>query len=349
SIMNVLLIMQILIVIAEFFIGTYYVAYEGFTPLIFFRKYIFIPSVINFIVIILGNLFIKAKRFSDEQKNYAVMITLCIMVTTIEAIHFCYVSIFSVFIIVIFISTIFMNRKMTTMVYGISYCSLLLVVFIAKTNPDDVVPMLWQNVLVSALMLYASFLLARVLIDYHNDQTLQVVKSYQEKLELKEELKLDPLTRLYNINAFTEMLTEFCEKSRLENKTIQLAIIDIDDFKHLNDNFGHLNGNTVITSLAQILCNNLPDDVMISRYGGEEFAIIFTNYSTNDAFKCMDNIRYLFSDKQFDFGTKKISVTFSCGIAEFKRTVQNEKQLFEIADKAMYIAKAEGKNKTVTY
>jgi len=123
-------------------------------------------------------------------------------------------------------------------------------------------------------------------------------------------------------------------------------MIDLDHFKSVNDNYGHLTGDRVIKALSRLLQERLRKTDTIGRYGGEEFGVILFNSNAENAERTMNEIRESFSRIRQRDGDKDFFVTLSCGIASFP-DYEDALRIGEEADKALYAAKRCGRNRTV--
>ena len=127
-------------------------------------------------------------------------------------------------------------------------------------------------------------------------------------------------------------------------------ILDIDDFKKLNDTYGHHNGDIVLRKIANILKDSSRENDYACRYGGEEFAIILTQTTKDHGMVIAERIREKVAGYAFrlsaDAGGQELHVTVSVGLGAFPEDAQTKEKLIAKADKAMYIAKFSGKNRT---
>lgn len=142
---------------------------------------------------------------------------------------------------------------------------------------------------------------------------------------------------------FYKMLESSIQK---EEMPLCIAVVDIDDFKSVNDTWGHEKGNEVLIYLAaqlQYCCNNQGH---VFRYGGEEFTIIFPRTTATQAKAMIEAAQYNLYHYAFEFMPIR-KVTFSCGIASYSSTTYSAQELFQMADKIMYQAKVSGKNRTL--
>lgn len=163
---------------------------------------------------------------------------------------------------------------------------------------------------------------------------------------LGEQSSIDSLTRLLNHEAFYAELDERMKEFAQEKEPFSLIIIDIDNFKKVNDTYGHAFGDEVLRRIAEIIKYNKGSRSVCARYGGEEFAIILPNKELNDAILQAERIRREFEKEEFQ--TKegaKHHFSVSLGVAEYNREYPTASAFFEMADKALYEAKGTGKNR----
>lgn len=153
----------------------------------------------------------------------------------------------------------------------------------------------------------------------------------------------DGLTGLYNHTAIKEELTDEISIAGRNNSPLALAMIDLDNFKRVNDTYGHPVGDQVLRTLSLLLKQRLRRSDVIGRYGGEEFVVIFPGTTATVARKVLDQVRQAFFKIQQFSEQGEFSVSFSAGIAQLTLT-QDTDELFDSADAALYSAKHSGKN-----
>lgn len=158
----------------------------------------------------------------------------------------------------------------------------------------------------------------------------------------------DSLTGLYNRNYLELVIKQsFISIWQRQKIPITVAMIDIDDFKRINDTFGHQKGDEVLKKLGEVIRKSTRKGDFPIRYGGEEFLIIFPYTGKQETYKVISRIKELFSKVDFGVGRK---ITFSAGISGYPEDTDeagNLDLLIELADKRLYIAKAHGKNRIV--
>lgn len=161
----------------------------------------------------------------------------------------------------------------------------------------------------------------------------------------------DGLTGLYDHNHFLKSLSRMMSKSSDKNLNISLIMVDLDDFKYYNDRFGHTVGDIILKETAEILRQNVRNNDIIARYGGDEFVVILVQAGKEKAFKIAERIRRKISQASFEDSESGCSfgVTASIGIATFPEDAVTAKSLIDSADKAMYRVKRLVKNKSQLY
>ncbi|MFD2670762.1 GGDEF domain-containing protein [Marinicrinis sediminis] len=158
--------------------------------------------------------------------------------------------------------------------------------------------------------------------------------------------KTDALTGLYNHKTFHEYMENLIEQSDSYPLPLQLCILDIDNFKKVNDTYGHKVGDTVLKHVAKVLEEGTTQDDVVSRYGGEEFAIIFTGKTLEQSRILLEEIRQTLEQLTYE-ELEGRSITVSGGLSDRDAT-ESKDQWFVRTDDLLYEAKRSGKNRIVT-
>lgn len=164
------------------------------------------------------------------------------------------------------------------------------------------------------------------------------------RAEMERVIRTDELTQLANRRAFREFAEKMLAQSRRYNYPISLVAMDIDNFKDINDSYGHKMGDRVLEKLGELLLDNVRKGDIVARMGGEEFAILLVRAEAEEAEKFAERIRRKIKGMQV--GSRKIKHTVSLGVTEFKSDNDID-ELMERADKALYRAKNSGKDTVV--
>ncbi len=172
-------------------------------------------------------------------------------------------------------------------------------------------------------------------------KTTQSLSSKLDETEAK--ALVDSLTNVLNRNAYNMKITQMIREFSRSKDFFCLLVIDIDFFKKFNDTYGHKAGDRVLRSVAASVQESLRASDLVFRYGGEEFVVILNSIQEDIAFNLAEKIRKSVEKEYFIDKEKKLKVTISLGIACVKEG-ESEAELFERADKAMYVAKRKGRN-----
>ncbi len=181
----------------------------------------------------------------------------------------------------------------------------------------------------------------------HSALIIEKVKLFEETQRLS---ITDALTGLYNVRHFYRSLQQELERAKRYNDIFSLAILDIDDFKIVNDTYGHQVGDDLLKEFADILCNFSRRSDIVARYGGEEFVMILPKTTKQSAYNLASRI--LEKIQSHDFLSRKgyhLKITSSGGISSYPEDGDSEKELLYCADMALYKAKQEGKKRVVCF
>lgn len=178
---------------------------------------------------------------------------------------------------------------------------------------------------------------------------LQELESANQELERKN--VLDELTGLHNRRFYDQKILAEYRRSRRNLTALSFVLIDIDHFKSVNDNHGHLAGDHCLVWVAQHIKESLKRSAdKAFRYGGEEFCLILPNTDAEGALLMAEQLRLLICEQAFQFQGIEIALTVSCGICTYQQQVDiGPEQIFSGADKALYQAKHNGRNQTQQY
>jgi diguanylate cyclase (GGDEF)-like protein len=169
-----------------------------------------------------------------------------------------------------------------------------------------------------------------------------------EKISLFNEIKTlsihDGLTGIYNHAFIVEALKDEVERSKRYGSLLSVVLFDIDDFKKVNDTYGHLAGDAVLQKLAELFKGSLRAIDIVGRYGGEEFLAMLPETDGINGYIVAERFRERIEKETFAYGEETIKITISGGVAQYTSGMDVNK-LIKVADDNLYTAKREGKNR----
>lgn len=177
--------------------------------------------------------------------------------------------------------------------------------------------------------------------------------SYNDEIEEEYHAKLfnfaatDALTGLYNRRYIFNELENHLKIAHRNERTLSVAVLDIDDFKNINDTYGHPAGDEFLKKVAFIINHSLREQDIPGRIGGEEFMIVLPETNQSGAFNMANRIRLQIEASEINFEGNIIRATISAGVSQCSRKTRTAQSLFQSADQALYEAKNSGKNKVI--
>lgn len=192
---------------------------------------------------------------------------------------------------------------------------------------------------------YSAILFRIILLGYYNALIKQKLFTMNAKLE--KETRYDDLTQIYNRKSILDYYNDFKNICKRSNNSFCVIMIDLDKFKDVNDKYGHLQGDVVLFETARIIKESCRDIDKIGRYGGEEFLLLLSSQTKEEAFKVIERVRENLEKKTWGKYVD-LKVTISCGLYFVTKDNLNN-ELIKNADLALYKAKKSGRNKTICF
>ena len=174
------------------------------------------------------------------------------------------------------------------------------------------------------------------------EQRIEEIQSLQEKLQFQ--AVRDALTGTFNRGFMDDTLVREIAQSKRKNLPLSVFMIDIDNFKIVNDAHGHHAGDAIIKKIGQLLRKQVRESDCVCRYGGDEFVIIFPEMNEACALIRAEDLRQLFKTTDFTFNDQIFTSTISIGVAVYPQAGENAEALMIAADNALYEAKASGRD-----
>ena len=174
----------------------------------------------------------------------------------------------------------------------------------------------------------------------------EIVKLHMELDRMSAQARHDPLTGALNRKGLDEALNREVSAMRRKDTPLCVALLDIDNFKKINDTLGHITGDQALAHLAQVARESMRPQDTLARYGGEEFVILLPDTALERGIDAMMRLQRELTKKYFMAGSEKLLITFSAGVAQLGPDEDNASAI-KRADHAMYTAKRAGKNRVL--
>jgi len=179
---------------------------------------------------------------------------------------------------------------------------------------------------------------------------LQTISDVKDIAILKQESITDALTGLKNRRYFDQRIYEEVALSKRYNLPLSLILMDVDHFKKINDTYGHIIGDEVLSNLSTLVLDIVRDSDIVARYGGEEIAIIAPNTNQAESERLAERLRSKIEKMTVAIvgeTQENVHVTVSLGVCALSHAITDKEALLEEADQALYAAKKDGRNRTV--
>jgi diguanylate cyclase len=311
----------------------------------FLRRHILLPSLLLAIVILLAEAGIRLLKKHHDYLLISASTLFTLIVTGTHA-SLDYLLFFLFFPIMISIFY-FQYKPLLYAILNTAFALYSLYFFNpglhARIGPVGMVSM---TVILAIYCGIAFFVLARgrevlknLISSYESNQALQV-----RNMEMYKLAKTDYLTETYNHMAYHELVDKLVEQAEKGRLQLHLAVLDIDNFKSINDSYGHRAGDNVLRAVAAVARSVVGPHDFVARYGGEEFVILFTELDFLEAYDTIEKIRQTIAATTHE-SLNGLSVTVSAGINHYVAGMGKER-FFHGADAALYEAKHSGKNRT---
>ncbi|WP_051227434.1 diguanylate cyclase [Oceanospirillum beijerinckii] len=189
-----------------------------------------------------------------------------------------------------------------------------------------------------------SIVLAKLSIQRNESLSRKAQHLKESNEELAVAASTDALTQLLNRRAFLQHFDAQIEQYQRDKQPFTVAIMDLDHFKSVNDDYGHDIGDQVLRAFAEVVSSSIRQHDIAARWGGEEFVLLLPDLQEAQAFNILDSLRQNTSNREIVTEQGTLKVTVSIGVVQFSEALNNAEDTIALADKALYKAKDNGRN-----
>ena len=205
--------------------------------------------------------------------------------------------------------------------------------------------LIWKFYIISIFIAFLAYLYSKS--KYSEYLSLEMIKEKNEQLFLHS--TIDPLTKTYSRRYFSELFSKELTKLKRHHLSLCCIIFDIDHFKRINDNYGHLAGDYILEAISKIIHDKIRNEDIFGRYGGDEFLIALPETDLKAGKIVAKKIIKTISEETFIFTDTSIKVTLSIGISAVDDSVDTIEAAIKNSDSALYLAKRNGRNRVEVY
>jgi diguanylate cyclase len=302
-------------------------------------KYVLFPLLINSCFVGIGIWVMHLSHFSQKTKVYFISLLFVGVCFIFYIVHIIFDSLYLIFFAPILLTVIYSNYMLTTITAFASISAKVVSQLFITWDPDKTNPLSGSltltDFIISTIVLLGLYFISMVVVRFEKEKNEASIKKEIAHQKVKEKLIIDELTDIYNRTAlrkaFEDMLNNRSKASYI------FVMIDLDNFKMVNDFLGHLYGDQLLRQLGSILKKNCPNHATPFRYGGDEFCILLKNATMDETLNICENIQCDLKKNPVNLSSD-IQLTVSIGIARHEKEM-SPTQLLQNTDRALYHSK----------
>jgi len=304
------------------------------SPQVYLLKYLLFPTACDGICVVLAWWAVNTPRLSEKAKRYVLSLAFSLAAFVLSFVHETFLNAYSGFAIPVILTAFYRDVRLTSVTAGTCVLLQLISAFFIHWDLDKVYGAdYYAEILVALLILVFVYIICFVIIRFDNKRHLIILKNEQERRRLQRELLTNDLTGIYNKVALRDFLEHLDEREKIAN--FHIVMMDIDDFKRVNDTLGHLQGDIALRIVGKAIHNHCSINTAF-RFGGDEFCLLFENMSSDEVHSRIQSMQRDYqAQTQVEISQ---SITLSAGIAAGRKG-ESASQLLERADQALYRAK----------
>ena len=308
---------------------------------IYFFVRVVTPFIINGIIFIVCNIVNTSYGYSENFSNWLCSVGLTCMGSIIGIFHGYFVVVWLAPCFGLFFSVVFQNHHIQRVLLLISCISTIVGCGLEiYEQPND--EFFIECGIITIALFFLIYHASNIIYNFFNNAEDLIEESDEKQRAYEERLKHDVLTKLYSRYYIDNYLVKMFKDLSL-HRPISIAMTDIDNFKHVNDTYGHENGDEVLRRIYTVSQKLDTKRVIVARFGGEEFLFLFLDEDITKHRAQMEEFRKLFEKESYDFTDEHF--TISAGLVTSYGSVPFD-EVLAVADKALYTSKRNGKNQT---
>lgn len=337
---KITLILVVFAFVVECVMGALVINTEILTTTVFryILKYIVIPSGLNAAIVLSESFIIRSDRVSQTKKNYAASLFFVLICFILFAVHSAFISTYYIFALAMILTTFYTNFLLTGVTASAGLVLLVVSELFIHWDLDKVSIFESSQRLVDFLVVLCILagcgIVCMVTIRYEQKKNEAGIRKEIEREMLKRKLQTDELTGVYSRKSLHDAMRDI-ETDRTEHSLI-FAIADIDNFKAVNDRYGHHTGDLCLVSFARLLVQH-GGSASVYRYGGDEFCLLFCDADMQSAIEVCKGVQTAMRSLVFE-GLPDLRPTASFGLSQYMPS-DNAARLFIHSDQALYEAK----------
>lgn len=299
-------------------------------------KYLAVPFIGNFSLMLSASQVLRSNRLAEKQKIYGITVVLSVMAFWIYSIHMIFSCVGMIFLIPILLTVVYADQRLTAITAALCIAGKAMADLFPFWVPERDLTLLpieeKVNFGLSLGVLVIFYAIAAFMIQAEKEKTDAAVRLELERQKYQTEALTDQLTRVWNRQALRQMFDVMMR----DDAPYFLAMMDLDDFKILNDTYGHTQGDQYLRELGSVLLELACGEITPFRYGGDEFCVLFRGCERARVREVCRSIQLRYAVAEVNRQRQEVSV--SIGVAEFRRG-EKPAQLLDRADTALYRAK----------
>lgn len=311
---------------------------------VYLARFLILPTIINITLLTIGYICIDKYKDRLYILNYVPIVIMSLLCIVVSCTHYVFAVTAAVYTIPVFVTVIFSDQKMTRIITAIGVIGVLLTAAVNLLLSESSDAYLIPESIVALCILLTAHKFSQILISYQKEKNDALARGYQEQLRMEELLNYDQKTGIYGSTAFSNSLSRTID--RCATDSLALAFLDIDDFKYVNDTYGHAAGDEVLVRLAAIIRERCGDRQLPGRFGGDEFAVLLVGENVEAYCALLEEMQNVFQQQTYDFTEQ--SITVSIGLAMLREGWDAD-TILQKADEAMYRSKENGKNQLTVF